>query len=103
MVLAHYLADDPGALGVAALGPVPAVVHRVQDAGVDRLQAVPHVGQRTADDDGHRVVDVAALHLYLDVDRLGAVVPVRGGVGRVHVGHFASLLSQYQSQLHDPG
>src|SRR5262249_56971367 len=74
----HDLADDAGALEVAAVRPVAAVVHGVQDPGVDRLQAVPHIRQRTADDDRHRVLDVAALHLDLDVDRLRAVVAAAG-------------------------
>ena len=75
VVVAHDLADDPRALEEAAVRPVAAVVHRVQDPHVDRLEPVPDVGQRAADDDRHRVVDVAALHLVLDVDRLGTVVP----------------------------
>ena len=74
VVLAHDVADHPRALEVPAVGPVAAVVHRPQDADVDRLEAVPDVRQSPADDNGHRVVDVAALHLYLDVDRLRPVV-----------------------------
>ena len=91
VVLAHDVADHAGALGVPALGTVAAVVHRVQDARVHRLQAVPHVRQRPADDDRHRVIDVAALHLKLDVDRLGAVMlRWRRALG-CHVSHDASL------------
>src|SRR5712672_603463 len=75
VVVAHDVADDPRALEEAAVRTEPAVVHRVQDPRVHRLEPVPHVGQGTADDDRHRVVDVAALHLVLDVDRLGTVVP----------------------------
>jgi hypothetical protein len=78
VVDAHDLADDAGALEVATVRPVAAVVHGVQHAGVHRLEAVPHIRQRAADDDRHRVVDVAALHLDLDVDRLGAVVAATG-------------------------
>src|SRR4029077_20893784 len=91
VVLAHDVADHPGALEVPAVGPVPAVVHRPQDAGMDRLEAVPHVGQGTADDDRHRVVDVAALHLDLDVDWLGPVPSAWRGA-RVHVGHLLAFL-----------
>ncbi len=87
VVLAHDVADDPGALEEAAVGPVAAVVHRVQDPDVHRLEAVPDVGQRAADDDRHRVVDVAALHLDLDVDRLGPVTSARRRGARVHVRH----------------
>ena len=87
VVLAHDLADDARALVVPAVGPVAAVVHRVDDAAVHRLEPVAHVGQRAADDDRHRVVDVAALHLGVEVDRLGAV----GLEGRHSVSHAIPL------------
>ena len=73
VVLAHDLADDAGALGERPVRAVAAVVHRVDHAAVHGLQAVAHVGQRTADDDAHRVVEVGALHLGLQVDLLDAV------------------------------
>ena len=86
VVGAHHVADDARALEEPAVGPVSAVVHRVQDAHVHRLEAVPDVGQRAADDDRHRVVDVAALHLDLDVDGLGAVAfRRRAGVQLSHL------------------
>ena len=58
VVLTHHVADDARALGEAAVGPVAAVVHRVEHPAVHRLEAVAYVGQRAADDDRHRVVDV---------------------------------------------
>ena len=84
VVVAHDVADDARALVVAAVGAVAAVVHRVDDAAVHRLEAVAHVGQGAADDDRHGVLDVAALHLGVEVDRLDPVVLVvvahdRGG------------------------
>ncbi len=84
VVVAHDVADDPGALEVAAVRAVAAVVHRVEHAAVHRLQAVPHVRQGAPDDDRHRVVEVAALHLHLDADRLDAV---GGGWGQHEIGH----------------
>ncbi len=74
VVVAHDVADDTRALVVAAVGAVAAVVHRVDDAAVHGLEAVAHVGQGAADDDRHRVLDVAALHLGVEVDRLDPVV-----------------------------
>ena len=73
VVLAHDLADDAAALVEAAVGAVAAVVHRVDDPAVHRLEAVAHVGQRAAHDDAHGVLDVRPLHLGVEVDRLGAV------------------------------
>jgi hypothetical protein len=78
VVLTHDLADDTAALVEAAVGPVATVVHRVDDTAVHGLEAVTHVGQRAADDDAHGVLDVAALHLGVEVDRLRAVGVDRG-------------------------
>ena len=72
VVVTHDVADDAGALDVAAVRPEAAVEHGVEDLAVHRLEAVPHVGQRPADDDAHRVVEVRALHLDLEPDRLDA-------------------------------
>ena len=69
VVLAHHVADDAGALHVAAVGRVPLFVHREQDAALDGLEAVAHVGQRPADDDAHGVVEVRFLDLVLDRNR----------------------------------
>src|SRR5665811_835222 len=73
VVLTHNLADDARALVVAAVGTVAPVIHRVDDPAVHGLHAVAHVRKRATDDDRHRIVDVAALHLQVDVDRLDAV------------------------------
>ena len=92
VVVAHHVADDAGALEVAAVGPVAAVVHRVQDPDVHRLEAVADVGQRAADDDRHRVVEEAALHLDLDVDRLDAAArALRRASGVVTSGTYPVL------------
>ncbi len=91
VVVAHDLADDPRALEEPAVGTEAAVEHGVQDPRVHRLEPVAHVGQRAADDDRHRVVDVAALHLVLDVDRLGPVVPAPAAFG--NFGHFRNPYS----------
>ena len=55
-------------------------VHGIQDAPVDRLQAVPDVGQGAPGDDAHRVIDVGLLHLVLDADVLDAIAEVGRGV-----------------------
>ena len=44
VVVTHDLADDAGGFGERGGGPVSAVVHGVQDAAVDGLEAVAHVG-----------------------------------------------------------
>ena len=39
------------------------LIHGVEDTPVNGLQAVPHIGQGPAHDDGHGIFDVALLHL----------------------------------------
>ncbi len=78
VVLAHDIADDATALVEAAVRAVATVPHRVDDPPVHRLEPIAHVRQRPRDDDRHRVLDVAALHLDVQVDRLDRV----GALGR---------------------
>ena len=72
MVLAHHVADDARRLHMLAVPVVAALVHRVEDAAVHRLQPVAHVRQRAADDHAHRVIEIGALHLLDDRNRLDA-------------------------------
>jgi hypothetical protein len=76
VVVTHRLGDRTGRLGVAAVRTEPGVVHRVEHAAVHRLETVAHLRQRAPDDHAHGIVDVAVLHLLLNVDRFG---PVPGG------------------------
>ena len=69
VVLLHHVADRGGALAVRRGGAQARLVHRVQDAAVHRLEAVPHVRQRPPHDHAHRVVEVRGLHLVLDDHR----------------------------------
>ena len=71
VVLAHDLADHPRALHVRPVPGDVGLVHRVQDAAMDRLQAVADVRQRATDDDAHRVVEIAVPHLGFEADRQG--------------------------------
>jgi hypothetical protein len=78
--LAHHVPDDPGRLHVRPARPVPVRPHRVQDAPVDRLEPVADVGQRAADDDRHRIVEVARAHLLLELARLDPTGPQSPGL-----------------------
>ena len=51
---------------------------------MDGLEAVAHVGQRAADDDGHRVVEVARAHLLLELARLDPAGAERAGLDLGH-------------------
>ena len=81
VVALHRLADDAGALAGRGGRAEAEVVHRHEDAALRRLEAVAHVGQGPADDDAHRVGEVAVLQLVRDVERF-VVVAVAVGTGR---------------------
>ncbi len=69
---AHLLVD-------AARGQAQ-VAHRHQDPPLRRLEPVADVRQRPADDDRHRIVEVALLELLLDVQRLGSIRKQYSGI-----------------------
>ena len=77
MVVAHRVADDLGALAIGPPGDEAAFLAGEQDTPVYRLQSVAHVGQGTADDHAHRVIEIACLHFLDDVDT--AVITRRCG------------------------
>ena len=66
--LAHDLADDAGALDVAAVGAQAHLGHLEQDPALDRLEPVAGVGQGPGVDDRVGVLEERALHLLGDVD-----------------------------------
>ena len=74
VVETHHIADHAGTLVPAAVGPVSAVPHRVQDATVHGFEAVAHVREGAPHDHGHGVVEVGLLDLHLEVD--GGGVPL---------------------------
>ena len=59
VVLADDLADDAGAFLEPGLGLEPQKAHGVEEAPVDRLQPVAHVGQGARDDGRERVGQIA--------------------------------------------
>ena len=68
VVVAHDVADDLGGLGVLLVELEAHLLHAVEDAAVDGLEAVADVGQGAADDDRHGVVEIRAAHLVFNVD-----------------------------------
>jgi hypothetical protein len=66
MIVARRVARDFGALGPCSIGAQVQVVHRDQNAPLGGLQSVTRIGKRTADNDGHRIGEIALLHLIPD-------------------------------------
>ena len=67
MIFADHIADD--ACGFL-VGPVPVIAqfaHGEQHAPVHGFQSVAHVGQSSADDDAHRVIQVRLAHLVFEI------------------------------------
>ena len=71
VVLAEHLAHDTRALALRPVGLQVELVHRVEDAPVDGLEAVADVGQRAAHDDRHRVRHVRVGDLAVEHRRHG--------------------------------
>ena len=86
VVVAHHVADDLGALAIGTPGDEAAFLAGEQDASVDRLQTVAHIGKRARHDHAHRVIEIAGLHLIDDVD---AGVAAACGSGFENVGVVA--------------
>ena len=77
---AHHLADDAGALDVAAVGPQPHVGHRVEDAPLHRLEPVAGVGEGAGVDDGVGVLEERGAHLVAHVGVDDVLLEVVGEV-----------------------
>ena len=101
MVLAHDIADDAGALAGGAVRLQPHLLHGVKNAAMHRLQSVAHIGERAADDDRHRIVEIRLAHLLFNVDGMN----VAGGrnlsvaSGRRSQGQFWILIVRHESQF----
>ena len=75
-------------LGVLLVELEAHLLHAVEDAAVDGLEAVADVGQGAADDDRHGVVEIRAAHLLFNVNREhegGAAALNGAGGGAVRV------------------
>ena len=68
MVFAQHFADDTGTFLVGPVAGYAHVVHGVEDAPMDRFEAVAHVGQGAGDDNAHGVVEIRGVHLGGDFD-----------------------------------
>ena len=67
VIIFQHLADDAGTLVEGAVVQQAFAQHRVEDAALDRLEAVAGIRQGARDDDGHRILDVGRLHDLGDV------------------------------------
>ena len=73
MIFTHGITDDTGAFPVRLVRRIVQFTHGEQHTPLYRLEAVPHIRQRSGSDDAHGVVDVRRLHGLLEVDLLDLV------------------------------
>ena len=71
VVFTHHVTDDARALLERPVPVVVLLVHREEHAPVHGLQAVARIGQRTADDHAHRVIEIRPPHLLFQADGQG--------------------------------
>ena len=69
VVVPHHVAHDLRALAMLRIGSQVLLPHREEDAALNRLEPVAHVGQRAGGDDGERVVEVPGLRGFVKGDR----------------------------------
>ena len=74
MVTAEHVADSGRAFAVGLVAGQAVLVHSVEDAAVNRLEAVAHVRQGAANNDAHGVIDVGFSHLPVQIDRENLLV-----------------------------
>ena len=80
--LTHDVTDDAGAFLVGLLRVEPEKPHGVQNAAMDRFQAVARIGQRAVHDGRQRVGEIAFLERRFEVDRLDFLAGAVAGSGR---------------------
>ena len=69
MEFAEDFADDLRAFAIRLRGGEAQLVHAVENAAMDGLQAVTHVGQGAPDDYAHGVIEIRFFHLRFDIHR----------------------------------
>ena len=65
--LTHYIAHHASTLIEGTIGSIPAVIHRVDDTTMHRLESITHIGQGATDNNRHCIVQVGTLHLGLQI------------------------------------
>ena len=91
VVFAHGVADRAGRFAVRLVVGVGRLMHRKQDAAVDRFQAVAQIGDGAADDDRHGIVKIGRLHLGHDIDLRAVMGGAFGHVGGGGFGIFRRI------------
>ena len=97
VILTQDVADHRRALLVRAARAQPGLAHREEDAAVNGLEAIPHVGKRALNDDAHRIVDERFAHFVLEQPRQNLLAALAPSSYELKLVTHASVLPRLQS------
>ena len=69
VIFTDYVTDHTGRFFIGLVPVVPQLVHCIQNAAVNRFQAITHIRQSSSYDHAHGVIQIGTLELFFDVDR----------------------------------
>jgi hypothetical protein len=99
VVVPHHVADHLGALAVFGVGREVLLPHRIEDAALDRLQAVADVREGAGRDDRQRVVEVPDLRRLVERDGLGLATARAARAGIRDVSAAVRVIEQRRAAL----
>ena len=91
VIAAHHVAHDLGGLLERRRGVEPQQLHHVQQAAVNRLQAIAHIGQRPVHDGGQGIGEVALFQRILQLDADDTLRPLEGRNVLAHDSRFIAF------------
>ena len=97
VVFTNNVANRTCRLAVRAIGSNAAVVHCIQNAAVNRLQAVAYIGQRAGDDNAHRVFEERRAHLVAKFGQFDARSPRIRACNNILISHFCPFVRTAKS------
>ena len=103
MIVTARVAGDLRTLHAGRAGREIQIVHRHQNPPLRRLQPIAHIGQRPADDDAHRVREIAVLELIfdrqIDQPRSNRECRIKGGFARGLRENQSTLRESFRSRF----
>ena len=68
MIFTEHVTNDTGTLPMRAVMSQAEALHGIENTPVDRLQAIPYIGQGPGNDNAHRVVEIRTSYLVFNID-----------------------------------
>ncbi len=73
VILTHHIAHRPRRFAIGLVVGIASLVHRKQDAPVDRFQPITQIWNGARDDNRHGIIQIGRAHLMFDGDRRAIV------------------------------